>query len=222
MSNHVLEARSLSMTYGENRIFDDVSFTLDEGESISITSPSGSGKSTILAIVGLLLTPMSGAVVVEGQDVTNASDEQRSCLRQSTFGFVFQHAQLIGSLRAYENVAVPARFAGKGDSDADDRAKQLLVELGLQDRLEHFPYQLSVGQKRRVAVARALLLQPKVLIADEPTNDLDSGSAHSVAGKLFEQVEQGRSLILVTHDRELAARTQHQYELVGGRLVQVR
>lgn len=210
------------MAYGENRIFDDVSFTLDAGESISITSPSGSGKSTILAIVGLLLTPASGKVIVEGNDVTGASDGERSRLRQSTFGFVFQHAQLIGSLRAWENVAVPARFSDAADFDAEQRAKRLLVELGLEDRLEHFPYQLSVGQKRRVAVARALLLEPQVIIADEPTNDLDGVSAHSVAGKLFEQVERGRSLILVTHDEELAERTQHQYELAGGRLVQLR
>lgn len=220
MAAHLLEAERLSKSYGDNVVFEDVSFTLDAGQSISITSPSGSGKSTVLAAVGQLLGVDGGRVLVEGQDVSGLDDEGKAALRRKTFGFVFQHAQLVGSLRAYENVAVPARFAPEVGFDVDERARGLLCELGLEDRLDHFPYQLSVGQKRRVALARALLLDPKVILADEPTNDLDADSADSVTAKLFEQVEAGRALVLVTHDLDLAARADRRYRLRGGRLVE--
>lgn len=222
MEDYLIEARGLAKSYGDETIFRDVDFILAQGKSMSITSASGSGKSTLLAIIGLILTPDSGTVIIDGQDAAKLDDASRAHVRQHEIGFVFQHAQLIGSLRAYENVAVPARFAQGVDFDADARSRELLSQLGLGERLDHFPYQLSVGQKRRIAVARALLLNPKIVIADEPTNDLDAGTADSVAAKLFSQVDEGRSLILVTHDEELANRTDHRFELSKDGLVQIR
>lgn len=222
MAQHLLQVKDVAKSYGDSCVLKDVSFTLDAGESVSITSPSGSGKSTILAIVGLLLEPDAGCVLVDGVDALRLDDDARARLRREVFGFVFQHTQLIGSLRAYENAAVPARFTGKDDQGADDRARELLTQLGLGQRLDHYPHQLSVGQKRRVAVARALLLSPRIVIADEPTNDLDADSAHSVAAKLFSAVEEGKGLVLVTHDMELASKAQHHYELIDGALVRKR
>lgn len=221
-SEKLLQVEHVAMSYGETEILKDINLSLSCGESISITSPSGSGKSTILSIIGLLLTPVSGDVIVNGKSAASLDEAHRAQVRRETFGFVFQHTQLIGSLRAYENVAVPARFDNKLDFDADEKAKALLTSLGLEERLEHYPYQLSVGQKRRVAVARALLLSPHVILADEPTNDLDAGSANSVASILFDQVKQGKSLILVTHDKEFAEKTNHQYILKAGILEQIR
>ena len=218
----VLKVEHISKSFGETTILKDVNFTLDRGESISITSPSGSGKSTILSIVGLLLAPDSGQIIINGKEAIGLDDDELSQLRRQAFGFVFQHTQLIGSLRAYENAAVPARFDGSQDANADEKAKELLVTLGLEERLEHYPHQLSVGQKRRVAVARALLLNPQIILADEPTNDLDAGSANSVAEMLFEQPKNGKSLILVTHDVQLAEKTDHQYHLTDGKLEQIR
>ena len=218
----LLRVEHITTAYGETTILEDVSFELCAGKSLSITSPSGSGKSTILSIVGLLLAPDSGLVFIDGKDVFGSDEAELAKLRSKFFGFVFQHTQLIGSLRAYENVAVPARFVHDLDFDADKKAKELLVSLGLEQRLEHYPHQLSVGQKRRVAVARALLLNPQIILADEPTNDLDLNSADSVANMLFEQPKNGKALILVTHDAQLAQKTDHQYVLKNGILEQVR
>ena len=218
----LLRVEHIAKAYGDTKILEDVSFELCAGKSLSITSPSGSGKSTILSIVGLLLAPDSGLVFIDGKDVFGSDEAELAKLRSKFFGFVFQHTQLIGSLRAYENVAVPARFVHDLDFDADKKAKELLVNLGLEERLEHYPHQLSVGQKRRVAVARALLLNPQIILADEPTNDLDLNSADSVANMLFEQPKNGKALILVTHDAQLAQKTDHQYVLKNGILEQVR
>ena len=201
-----IEAIDLGKSYGDAVVIEHTSFRVEDGESIAFVSPSGSGKSTLLSMIGLLLDPTTGSVVVDGQDTGKLSDDARSELRLRSFGFVFQHTQLIGSLRAWENVATPARFAGKTDFDPKQRAIQLLEQFGLSDRLYHYPHQLSVGQKRRVAVARALMLSPKGVIADEPTNDLDLESATSVADTLLDYADQGNILLYATHDLELAKR----------------
>lgn len=215
-----LEARDLGKSYEDSVILEHISFRVESGESIAFVSPSGSGKSTLLSMLGLLLSSTEGTVIVDGRDSDDMSDDELAEARRDTFGFVFQHTQLIGSLRAIENVATPARFARRRDFDDEERAEQLLVEFGMQDRLMHYPHQLSVGQKRRVALARALLLDPPIVIADEPTNDLDAASCTSVTNALFERVEHGGILLFATHDEQLAARATRIMRLEGKTFVE--
>ena len=213
----------LGKSYGDVAILEDVSFSVEGGTSVAFVSPSGSGKSTLLSMLGLLLTPTAGQVRLNGELVTGLDDRRTSSLRLGTFGFVFQHTQLVGSLRAVENVAVPASFA-RGSAAAAEaaqrRAAALLEQLGLGERLYHYPYQLSIGQKRRVATARALMMHPPILIADEPTNDLDAESTRSVADVLFEHVGRGGILLFATHDQALAARADRVMHLEGKTFVE--
>ena len=203
----ILEIKGISKSFDDNEIIRDTSLSVNEGDTIAFMSPSGSGKSTMLSMAGLLLTPDAGSILVEGgTDAATLDDKALSGLRQRLFGFVFQSTQLVGSLRAIENVTAPAGFAGKLPFDPQERAAELLAQFGLEERMYHYPHQLSVGQKRRVAVARAMLLSPKIIIADEPTNDLDDESAASVADALFAYAKQGNALLYATHDAELAAR----------------
>ena len=203
----LIEVKGISKSFGENEVVRETSFMVRGGDSIAFTSPSGSGKSTLLSMVGLLLTPDTGQILMpDGMDALTLDDKAKSRLRQQLFGFVFQSTQLVGSLRAVENVTAPTGFAGKLDFDAEERAKNLLEQFGLSDRMYHYPHQLSVGQKRRVSVARALILQPKIVIADEPTNDLDEESADVVTRALFEYAEQGNALLYATHIKELASK----------------
>lgn len=204
----LLKLENISKAFGGNPIIESTSFEVNPGDTIALTSPSGSGKSTMLAMAGLLMTPDSGSIIVEGgADALAFSDKQLSELRQKLLGFVFQSTQLIGSLRAIENVIAPSNFAvGKLSFNPEERAAELLERFGLADRMYHYPHQLSVGQKRRVAVARAMLLKPRIVIADEPTNDLDEESAKEVANALFEYAEQGNALLYATHVPTLAKR----------------
>ena len=215
-----LKVENLGKSYDGNVILENISFTAEAGDSIAFVSPSGSGKSTLLSMLGLLLSSTTGTVVVDGQDSDALGDKELSRLRRETFGFVFQHTQLVGSLRAVENVMAPANFAGKLPFGIRERADQLLDGLGLDDRLMHYPYQLSIGQKRRVSVARALLLDPPIVIADEPTNDLDADSSASVADTLFERAANGGILLFATHDRELASRASRVMHLEGKTFVE--
>ena len=212
----LLEVKGISKSFGESQIIADSSLTVEAGDTIAFMSPSGSGKSTMLSMVGLLLTPDSGQIITpDGIDALTLGDKEISRLRSRMFGFIFQSTQLVGSLRAIENVTAPAGFAGKLDFDVEERAKELLVKFGLEDRLYHYPHQLSVGQRRRVAVARALLLSPKIVIADEPTNDLDEESATLVADALFEYAAQGNALLYATHLSALADRANAVMTLDG-------
>lgn len=206
----LLKLENISKAFGGNPIIESTSFEVNPGDTIALTSPSGSGKSTMLAMAGLLMTPDSGSIIVEGgADALAFSDKQLSELRQRLLGFVFQSTQLIGSLRAIENVIAPSNFAvGKLSFNPEERAAELLERFGLADRMYHYPHQLSVGQKRRVAVARAMLLKPRIVIADEPTNDLDEESAKEVANALFEYAEQGNALLYATHVPALAKRAE--------------
>lgn len=213
----LLKLEKISKAFGGNPIIESTSFEVNPGDTIALTSPSGSGKSTMLAMAGLLMTPDSGSIIVEGgADALAFSDKQLSELRQKLLGFVFQSTQLIGSLRAIENVIAPSNFAvGKLSFNPEERAAELLERFGLADRMYHYPHQLSVGQKRRVAVARAMLLKPRIVIADEPTNDLDEESAKEVANALFEYAEQGNALLYATHVPALAKRAETVMTLQG-------
>ncbi len=215
----LLEVNNIAKYYGETHILEDVSFTLDQGESVAIVAPSGAGKSTLLSIVGLLLEPSKGEVLFNGVDVLALSDSEKAAYRAEKIGFLFQHTQLIGSLRAWENAALAADFAKSADAKLKDqeatmRAKELLEHFGLGERINYFPHQLSIGQKRRIATARALLMNPQLIIADEPTNDLDAENALLVTEALFARVKTGEAgLLYATHDRELAAKADKTLQL---------
>ncbi len=213
----LLEAINISKQYGNEVVLKDVSLGIEQGSSLVITGPSGSGKSTLLSILGLLLQPTAGEVLFKGRDVSGFSDDERSRLRNSSFGFVFQSPQLIGSLSVLDNVLVPAQLARK--RSLETKAATILKDLGLKNRLDYLPYQLSIGQKRRVAVARALLLDPMVIFADEPTNDLDPERAAWIGEFLFELPRQERALVLVTHDTRLAGKADRAVQIVDSRVL---
>ncbi len=216
----VLSVHDLGKSYGDMVILENISFEVNDGESVAFVSPSGSGKSTMLSMLGLLLSPTAGTIEVDNKDVANLADRELSYLRRHTFGFIFQHTQLVGSLRTLENVEAPANFAKGLSFNPHDRAKELLRSFGLSDRMDHYPFQLSIGQKRRVAVARALLLNPHIVIADEPTNDLDAASAQTVIDALFAHVQAGGVLLFATHDPELAERADRVMHLQGKTFVE--
>lgn len=212
----LLSAKDVSKTYGEETILQGVSLQLDAGQSLAVTGPSGSGKSTLLSLLGLLLSPSGGEIWFKGQNTGKLAGNQQDRLRNKEFGFIFQSASLIGSLSVLDNVLVPAYLARK--TPMKEKAVQLLDELGLGHRLDYYPSELSVGQKRRVAIARALLLNPTVVFADEPTNDLDPQLSSWVGDYLFSLPQKGCALVIVTHDRHLAARADKVAAIAGCRL----
>lgn len=212
----LLEAVNISKKYDSDVVLKEVSLGIASGESLVITGPSGSGKSTLLSILGLLLQPTEGEVLFNGQRVSGLSDDERSRLRNCSFGFVFQSPQLIGSLSVLDNVLVPARLARKRSLEA--KAEKILKDVGLKNRLNYLPHQLSIGQKRRVAVARALLLDPLVVFADEPTNDLDLDLAAWIGEFLFGLPRKGRALMLVTHDDRLASKADRAVQIIERRV----
>lgn len=213
----VLEIREVSKNYGTDPILTDVSFSLERGEALAITGPSGSGKTTLLSIAGLLQQATGGQVLVDGAEVTGLDQLRLARIRGQYFGFVFQRARLINSLTALENVLVPAWFTRSG-RETEKKARELLVNFGLDHRLNHRPQELSLGQLRRVALARALLLDPAIILADEPTNDLDPRLAKDVADTLLHTRSSGTAVIIVTHDPALAARADRRLRLTDGRL----
>lgn len=214
---HLLELHKITKSYGTETILSDISLTLEAGKALALTGQSGSGKTTLLSIIGLLQHATSGKVIVKGQDISTASAEERAKLRAQYFGFVFQRSRLISSLTTLENVMLPARFARMGKT-AETDARQLLERFDLTHRINHRPQELSLGQLRRVALARALLLKPAILLADEPTNDLDPTLANCVADSLLQARSTGSSVIIITHDPQLAARADFTVHLLRGRL----
>lgn len=216
--NDFIEARRVMKEYGGETVLAGCSLALAPGDFTCVTGPSGAGKSTMLSIMGLLMEPDGGTVVASGRDCLDMGDSELSELRSRLFGFVFQHNQLVGSLRAFDNVVVPACFAGNDREQAEARARELVERFGLGSRANHFPHQLSVGQKRRVALVRALVLQPSVIVADEPTNDLDAESAEIVMEALTHHAESGGAVICATHDGKLAARAKTVLRLHDGLL----
>jgi putative ABC transport system ATP-binding protein len=194
-----------------------VSLTAQPGESIGLVGPSGSGKSTLLMVIAGLERIDSGRVEVAGQNYSGLDEDRLARFRGSEIGFVFQAFHLMQTMTALENVAVPLELAGQTNAFA--RAEAVLGMVGLSERLSHYPAQLSGGEQQRVAIARALVVEPKILIADEPTGNLDGETAHEVADLLFTAVaERGTTLILVTHDIELASRCSRIVRIAAGRI----
>jgi len=196
----------------------DVNLEIGAGEYVSIMGPSGSGKSTLLNIVGLLDQPSAGTYELDGRDVTSLSDEEKAHVRRDKIGFVFQSFHLVPRLTALENVSVPMMLAGIGANERRQRAAASLEDYGLAERMDHRPDQLSGGQRQRVAMARATIMRPPVLLADEPTGNLDRASGHEVVSLLEQLNGSGVTLIVVTHDPDLGQRAQRQLHMVDGKI----
>lgn len=197
---------------------DGVSFNVPRGQFTAIVGPSGSGKSTLLNMLGCLDRPDSGRYLLDDIDVSTFDDERASDFRNRRIGFVFQSFHLLPRLTVLENALLPRRFLRGPDDGLEQRALQLLERMGLQRHLQHRPGQLSGGQMQRVAIARALLMQPALLLADEPTGNLDSKSAADVMALIAEVHAGGQTVVLVTHDAEVAAQAQRQISLRDGRI----
>lgn len=197
---------------------DDITLTIESGEYISIMGPSGSGKSTLLNLLGLLDQPTSGTYCLNGQDVTSLSDIEQAQVRNREIGFVFQMFHLVPRLTAAENVALPLMLAGMPSEERKAKVAKTLEELGLTDRSHHKPEQLSGGQRQRVAIARATVTEPRVLLADEPTGNLDQKSGMDVIRILEQLNERGITLIVVTHDLEIGQRARRQLRMIDGRM----
>ena len=218
----MIELRGVSKTVMSGgrplTILHPLDFSIASGEFVAIAGPSGSGKSTLLGLVAGLDAPSTGRIVIDGVDITGLGEDALARLRGEKIGFVFQFFHLVPSLTAYENILIPMEIAGR--RDAVERARQLLGEVGLLDRGHHYPSQLSGGEQQRVAIARALANDPPIVLADEPTGNLDSTTGHNIMQLLLEIRRVRRStLILVTHDAELASLADTRLLLRDGRPV---
>ncbi len=213
-----LSRRVASDAGAELRILDDVSFSIEAGEAVAIVGASGSGKSTLLGLLAGLDAPSGGEVRIRGQDLFALDEDGRAALRGACVGFVFQSFQLLPALTAVENVMLPLELAGR--RDARQEAEAWLGRVGLSGRLGHYPRQLSGGEQQRVAVARAFAPRPALVLADEPTGNLDVATGEAVIELMFSlNAESGTTLVLVTHDAALAARCKRTLRLAAGRLV---
>jgi putative ABC transport system ATP-binding protein len=219
-SIHSIEVSKLCQrvidTSGVLDILDNISFTVEEGQTLAITGSSGSGKSTLLGLLAGLDVPSSGRVKLFGHDLFSLDEEARAALRAAHVGFVFQSFQLLPNLTALENVMLPLELAGK---PAQKEAEAMLRRVGLKDRLHHYPRTLSGGEQQRVSLARAFVVNPKVLFADEPTGSLDTHNGEKIIQLMFALHRERRTtLVLVTHDAQLAGLCQREITLVGGRM----
>ncbi|MGG6323696.1 ABC transporter ATP-binding protein [Vibrio cholerae] len=201
------------------KALDGVDLTIHHGEFLAILGPSGSGKSTLMNVLGCLDKPTAGRYQLDGHPVDSLSTQQLAAIRNQKIGFVFQSFNLLEYASALDNVALPLVYAGVKAKDRRRRATELLTRVGLADRLDHKPNQLSGGQKQRVAIARALINQPQILLADEPTGALDSKSGAEIEALFNELHREGRTIIVVTHDNELAKRTKRIVTIRDGQVV---
>lgn len=221
MRNRILSLRDVHRSYGEPPVTAcaGVSLEVDDGELVAIVGPSGSGKSTLLNLIGTLDRPSSGTVEIDGLDVGSLDDASLSALRASRIGFVFQQFHLSDGVTALDNVADGLLYSGIPRSARLQRARRALERVGLGHRLDHRPHQLSGGERQRVAIARAVIGDPALLLADEPTGNLDSVSGASIVELLHELHRQGTTIIVITHDKELASRLPRRISLSDGRVV---
>jgi len=219
----MLALQSVSKTYTHRgrtvKALDNASLEIQNGDFISVVGPSGSGKSTLLLTLGGMLSPASGRVLVDGQSLYDMGTEKRAEFRRKKVGFVFQTFNLVPYLTALENVEVPLLLAGIDGRAQQERASSLLTRLGLADRLDHKPSELSVGQQQRVALARMLANDPAVVLADEPTGNLDPDTSRQIIDFLAEVNAEGRTVVMVTHDMRAALRSKRILKLVDGTIV---
>ena len=218
----MLEMKEISRVYRtdlvETHALRQLSLSVDTGEFVAVTGPSGSGKTTFLNIAGLLETATSGEYLLDGTDVSGLNDNQRSQIRNEKIGFIFQSFNLIPDLDIFDNVDVPLRYRGFNGAERRDRIEKALDQVGLAARMKHLPSQLSGGQQQRAAIARALAGSPSFLLADEPTGNLDSLMARQVMDLLEKINNEGTTIVMVTHDPELARRAHRNVQLLDGQL----
>jgi len=204
----------------ETHALSEIHLDIHKGEYASIAGPSGCGKSTLLSIIGLLDSPTEGSYTLNSQPVANLSSEQRSRIRNREIGFIFQAFNLIGDLTVYENVELPLTYRGMGSAERRKHVQEALERVGMSHRVKHYPSQLSGGQQQRVAVARALGGKPSILLADEPTGNLDSKNGQAVMDLLKELHQEGATICMVTHDPRYATNAQRTFHLFDGRIVE--
>ena len=225
MSEPVIRMENIVKTYylgkpNELEILHGINLTVNKGEFVSIVGESGSGKSTLMNIIGVLDRQTQGDYYLEGQDVNGMSDEVRSAIRNRRIGFVFQNFNLLPRANALKNVMVPLLYGEEHSKNGKEHAMEMLKMVGMEDRADHRPNELSGGQKRRVAIARAMINDPAIILADEPTGALDSKTGHMVMD-LFHKLheEQGKTIVLITHSQELAQETERIVTLLDGQIV---
>jgi putative ABC transport system ATP-binding protein len=223
MSDPVISLEDVHRVYHTGRVdvraLDGLDLTVQHGEFLAVVGPSGSGKSTLMNIIGCLDRPTGGRYLLDGLDVAELDDDGLAALRSRSIGFVFQSYNLLPRTTALENVATPLAYQGVRRKEREARAREALERLGLGDRLTHEPAELSGGQQQRVAIARALVTEPAIILADEPTGNLDSASGAEVMGILRELHASGRTVLLITHDADVATFADRQVHVRDGRLV---
>jgi len=220
MDEPILRVRNLSKTYMQGKIpvhaLNDVSFDVQKGEFLSIVGPSGSGKSTFLSMIGLLDKPTGGSVFIDGIEITKAKDSEAPVIRREKIGFVFQHFNLISTLSALENVDIAMRFARVPKNRRKERAMELLTQMGLRDRMNHKPSELSGGEQQRVAIARAMANNPAIILADEPTGEVDTKTRDMIVELLRRLSENGQTILIVTHDMAVSSKTRRIISMRDG------
>ena len=221
---HLIEVRDVYKIYnpGENQVnaLDGVSITIDEGEFVAIIGQSGSGKSTLMNMLRLLDTPTHGEYYINGKLVDDLTDDQMSAIRNEEIGFIFQGFNLISSLTALENVELPLVYRGMPKQERREISQDALERVGLGERMNHLPAEMSGGQQQRVAVARAIAAKPPVILADEPTGNLDTKSTKEVMAILHELKDEGRTVIVITHDNEIAEEAERVIRIRDGKVVE--
>lgn len=213
----MIEINDIRKSFGQLEVLKGITMNVERGEIVSIVGPSGAGKTTLLQIIGTLDRPDSGSVVIDGTDVSTLGDKRLSTFRGQNIGFIFQFHQLLPEFTATENIMMPALIAGRSRKEARQKADELLSFMGLSDRATHKPAQLSGGEKQRIAVARALVNNPAVVLADEPSGSLDSKNKQELHQLFFDLREKlGQTFVIVTHDEELASITDRTIHLRDG------
>ena len=223
MSNHLIEVKNVYKIYnpGENevRALDGISVTIDHGEFVAIVGHSGSGKSTFMNMLGCLDTPTSGDYYLDGVNVAGMTDDELSDIRNKQIGFIFQGFNLIPSLTAQENVELPLVYRGMPAEQRRQLAEEALTRVGMEHRMNHRPSELSGGQQQRVAIARAIAARPPIIMADDPTGNLDTRSGEEVMKILHELNEEGRTIVLITHDNDIARQATRAIRIIDGKVV---
>jgi len=220
----ILETKKLTKIYrrgrqNEVRALDGVNFKLKKGEFVALVGPSGSGKSTFMHLIGLLQKPTAGKIFIAGRDMTRVSNKLYPRIRAKKIGFIFQGFNLIATLNSIENVMLAGRYAGLSGREAHRRAKNILTGLGLGERIYHRPSELSGGQEQRVAIARALINDPEIILADEPTGELDSKNSSEIVKLLRDLANKGQTILIVTHNLDVAKRADKIIKMQDGKMI---